>query len=267
MTANNVAPWRENTKAKKLITCVQCQKSNWDGHAIVICDMPGCNNPFHLDCLDPPQANPPPILNLGKSRRSFICPRHEMHDLNELDHENWRGHVPEGSGEYLRFHKLRKPANPIIIPTSLTRGHKNNGLIEVSYDDEEIQFYEEKPNSAAHTSTSEEGSDDEDRTVSLVPAKGIILDMISKARAYVLCSPSNFALFFVLTRVYNSERARKACSRLAQARKSQQDLSSRPFAQQKAAINLVQLAKQNPDVGLGADQTHTLVLSLVVCMM
>ena len=76
-----------------------------------------------------------------------------------------------------RIH-IRKPKNPLVAITSLTRGHRNNGLIDVYDDDSEgsdSEFYEHEENI---------GNEDEGKIYKL-PTTGIKLDFIDKVKEYV----------------------------------------------------------------------------------
>ncbi|MCJ1378968.1 hypothetical protein MMC17_002067 [Xylographa soralifera] len=111
-------------KKGNLIICCRCEKSALGHRTILQCDY--CNKQYHLDCLDPPMANPPSKLCNWK------CPAH-------FDEELLSFKYPGGD----RIIKVRRPKHPRIIDTALRRGHKNNGLIEIENDitDEE----EEQP--------------------------------------------------------------------------------------------------------------------------
>ncbi|KAF2457608.1 hypothetical protein BDY21DRAFT_29844 [Lineolata rhizophorae] len=159
----NRTGWEEvpdNVKLKdgkgSSILCVQCGKSSLDSRPIIQCDK--CNLSWHLDCLDPPLANPPAIGFNGK-RHSWICPRHVENDIRNL------GKV-EGSGK--RVHRVRAVKNPKVVDTDLRRGFKNNGIVEIANetsDDEE--FYEEEM---------------DDGVIYRLPESGIKLDFISKVK-------------------------------------------------------------------------------------
>lgn len=67
---------------------------------------------------------------------------------------------------------VRKPKNPTVVDTSLSRGSRNNGIIEVAEDDTDAsdsEFY-----------------DFEDvGVVYKLPSEGIKLDFIDKVKGYV----------------------------------------------------------------------------------
>ncbi|MCJ1402431.1 hypothetical protein MMC11_005651 [Xylographa trunciseda] len=102
-------------KKGKLIICCKCEKSALGHRTIIQCDY--CDKQYHLDCLDPPMANPPSKLCNWK------CPAH-------FDEELLSFKYPGGD----RVIKVRRPKHPRIIDTALRRGHRNNGLIEIEND-------------------------------------------------------------------------------------------------------------------------------------
>jgi len=97
-----------------VILCYRCGKTAAGGRHIIACDF--CLNKVHLDCLDPPLANPP---NMTVSWR---CPAHFEQDLLDYISGN-------------RLIKVRRPKRPTIIESALRRGVKNNGYIEITNDD------------------------------------------------------------------------------------------------------------------------------------
>ena len=65
---------------------------------------------------------------------------------------------------------MRKPRNPKVLTTSLRRGLRNDGVIEVlddDSDDSDSEFYDD---------------DSQDDTVYRLPASGIKLDFIDKVK-------------------------------------------------------------------------------------
>jgi len=67
-----------------------------------------------------------------------------------------------------RSHRVRRPKNARIVDANIKRGHINNGLIEVATDSEDdIEI---------------EDLDDGDGYVTRLPAHGIKLDFIAKAK-------------------------------------------------------------------------------------
>lgn len=94
-----------------------------------------------------------------------MCPLHVDHDLRNLDLIEGDGVRVDGAA---RMHKVRKPKNAKILDTALRRGFKNNGLIEIVDDESEHEVFED-----------EEGPEG---AIYKVPARGIKLDFIDKAR-------------------------------------------------------------------------------------
>lgn len=88
-----------------------------------------------------------------------MCPLHADQELRRVD------------TALLNRRKIhvRKPKNPIIRDTYLSRGHQNNGIIEVMEDDtdsSDSEFYE----------------NDDNGTVYKLPEHGIKLDFIDKVK-------------------------------------------------------------------------------------
>lgn len=96
-----------------------------------------------------------------------MCPLHIDHDLRNLDPVDGDGARIDGAA---RTHRVRRPKNPRILDTALRRGFANNGLIEVAdeSEDEGVLTDEEGPHGAVYR----------------VPARGIKLDFIDKAKRY-----------------------------------------------------------------------------------
>ncbi|SMR53495.1 unnamed protein product [Zymoseptoria tritici ST99CH_1E4] len=200
---------------------------------LVTCDH--CGQHWHLDCLDPPLANPPAVNQNGKKVHDWMCPLHADQELRKIE---------TGLLNRRTIH-LRKPKVPKIVQTALTRGSRNNGIIEVvddSSDDSDSEFYEL----------------DDGGTVYKLPAQGIKLDFIDKVKS---------------TRVqqlrddHAHRRARLRNPRfLANTHRSalkEANFSSRPFNEQQIALQLTQFANTNKDLDLGADQVENLVGTLI----
>lgn len=128
---------------------------------LVTCDH--CGQHWHLDCLDPPLANPPAVSQNGKKVHDWMCPLHADQELRKIE---------TGLLNRRTIH-LRRPKIPKIVQTALTRGSRNNGIIEVaddSSDDSDSEFYEL----------------DDGGTVYKLPAQGIKLDFIDKVKRSVI---------------------------------------------------------------------------------
>lgn len=98
-----------------------------------------------------------------------MCPLHADQELRKVDMSllNRRNR---------RTIHLRKPKNPKVQEASLTRGHRNNGIVEV-YDDDSDE------------SDSEFYDLDDGGIVYKLPAHGIKLDFIDKVKRYVHAIP------------------------------------------------------------------------------
>jgi len=130
---------------------------------MIKCDY--CQVHWHLDCLDPPLANPPALGNNGRKVHDWMCPLHVDHELRQVDarllYPRRRVHV-------------RKPKNATVVETSLNRGFRNNGIVEIfndASDDSDSEFYDEETQ--------------EESVVYRMPASGIKLDFIDKIKKYV----------------------------------------------------------------------------------
>ena len=97
------------------VLCHQCHRSAQDDRPIIPCAF--CGLWWHIDCLDPPMANPPVL-------RNWRCPAHADDILAKL---------PGQLGPAHRFRKIK--GAPVIKP-AYSRGMINNGFIEFSSDDD-----------------------------------------------------------------------------------------------------------------------------------
>ncbi|KAK3322168.1 hypothetical protein B0H66DRAFT_192771 [Apodospora peruviana] len=95
------------------VICHNCHKSAEENRAIIPCSL--CGLFWHLECLDPPLANPPVL-------RTWRCPCH-VDDL--------LAKVPGALGPAHRFRKIK--GAPVIKP-AFSRGYVNNGYVEVDLD-------------------------------------------------------------------------------------------------------------------------------------
>ncbi|KAK5137194.1 hypothetical protein LTR08_000699 [Meristemomyces frigidus] len=212
------------------ILCYYCGRSSHGQRAIIKCDY--CAENWHLDCLDPPLANPPARTLEGKKVHDWMCPLHTDHELRQID---IRMLAPR------RKVHVRRPRNPKIVETSLKRGLRNNGIIDVyedASDDSDSEFYDEE--------TAEE------RVVHRMPATGIKLDFIDKVkntRVQQLRSESVFR---------QARSTANAPSPLQQA-----NFSRRSFVEKQLALHLAQFASTNQDLDLGRDQVENLVGALI----
>jgi hypothetical protein len=149
----------------KVVLCFHCGESALNGQKIIPCDY--CSLQWHLDCLDPPMANPPPRAANGKPKNNWMCPNHIDHELLAIGPSvAVNGQTCNGS---LRTHKVRRPKNAKIVDTHLRRGFVNNGLIEIENepsDTEDGQFFDKNHFGIVYR----------------LPERGIKLDFIAKVR-------------------------------------------------------------------------------------
>ncbi|KAL1640107.1 hypothetical protein SLS58_007221 [Diplodia intermedia] len=211
------------------ILCVQCGKSSLNKQQIIQCDI--CNANWHLDCLDPPMANPPPIPFNSRHRNVWKCPRHTDRDLRAIEP------TVSSALNSRRIFRIRKPRDPNIVNVNMRRGFRNNGVIEVAEDssDSEKEF---------------ESNDDEDGVVYRLPSKGIKLDFISKIKQMRMDS-ENIRAQAGFPGVVSS-----------QPRTYDRKFSDANPTDRRAAVNLVQFAKRESDLELGSDAVQTLIYSL-----
>lgn len=123
------------------VICHACQQSSGSIRAIIPCGL--CGLHWHLDCLDPPMANPP-------SLKTWKCPCHIEDILGKV------------SGP---AHKYRKIKASSIIEPLYSRGYINNGYIDVELEEEDDNYWRNVETYG--------------RTVRL-PEKGIKLDFLSR---------------------------------------------------------------------------------------
>ncbi|CAO2654189.1 Nn.00g109220.m01.CDS01 [Neocucurbitaria sp. VM-36] len=231
---------------QKPILCTQCGVSSGHKRQMLKCDF--CHAYWHLDCLDPPLANPPQISLEASQRDAWRCPRHIEHDLrsglllqkdlNEPDHDV---KMADAAPVVRVARKLRKRREPDIVEPTFTRGMRNNGLIEILNDPDD--------------DTDEEGnyvygpddSKDMNSKVFRVPEKGLILDFVSKVKS---------------GRVAKEYEARRAAEAAAQRKASMQHFFAHSIQQQQTALSLAQLARKESDIGLGEGKVSALILSL-----
>jgi hypothetical protein len=144
-----------------LIVCHRCNLTS-NGRDIIPCDY--CPARWHLDCLDPPLAVPP-RRRKDNPNSTWRCPLHIESDLATRDRQELA--TP---GELGRMPRLRRPKHAIPYDVGLTRGYKNNGLIDIEL------MKDDEPN-----------IEEVDRmgTVVRLPEKGIRLDFIDRVKRQV----------------------------------------------------------------------------------
>lgn len=141
-----------------VIFCYRCRLTSNGKRDIIPCDF--CPHRWHLDCLDPPLAVPPRRRIGDKPNATWRCPLHIENDLRSLN---------DGDGSLLgRQPRHRMPKNPIPRDVSMTRGFRNNGVIDVELmkDDERIDEVE-MPG-----------------TIYRLPERGIRLDFLDRVRRW-----------------------------------------------------------------------------------
>nr|XP_023908645.1 transcription intermediary factor 1-alpha-like [Quercus suber] len=166
---DEMAPDYTRTKDEKgnLITCHSCHKASANLRQIITCDM--CGTHWHLDCLDPPLANPPVRILENKKIQTWMCPLHVDHELRAVDTSLLN------NARRRKIH-IRRPKHAKVKDTALTRGFQNNGIIDIldePSEDSDSEFYNEG------------ASDEDESTIHRLPASGIKLDFIDKIKAYV----------------------------------------------------------------------------------
>lgn len=231
----------------KVVLCTQCGISSGHTRQMLKCDF--CNAYWHLDCIDPPLANPPHIGNEASQRDAWRCPRHIEHDfrsgllvqkdLNEQDHDvEMEGDAPPA--RVPRKLRMRKDAQ--IVEPTFSRGMQNNGLIDI------INDADDDTDGEGNYVFGPDDAKDLNSKVFRVPEKGLILDFISKVKS---------------GRVAKKHEARKVSLAAEVRRKQSMDnFLARPIEQQQTALHLTQLAKKESDIDLSEGKVSALVLSL-----
>lgn len=139
-----------------------------------------------MDCLSPPSANPPAISNDFKYRRTFKCPRHVDHDLENVEWTNSGGlprrrirvkvHQPSSESPELAtdptLHRLRRTKKPEHVTPAFSRGLPNNGTIELEDDEEWSEFYDE-----------EEDDEEGNQVIQRLPTRTVKLDFVERVKA------------------------------------------------------------------------------------
>ncbi|KAF2711688.1 hypothetical protein K504DRAFT_375359 [Pleomassaria siparia CBS 279.74] len=242
----------------KVILCTQCGKSSGSKRQMLKCDF--CHTHWHLDCCDPPLANPPHISLDAAQRDAWRCPRHIEHDLrsgNLLQHDlnvRLNDDVAFPDGRIAR--KVRKPKNANIVEPTFSRGMRNNGLITVINDPDD-----DTDGEGNYVFASDESCESRDLNSKIfrVPEKGIVLDFLSKVKS---------------NRIEKQKEAHRAAKIAAKRRASMAQFAAHPIESRQAATHLVTLANKEKDIGLDEYTVEALILRLtaeapkeVVCAM
>ncbi|KAF9733087.1 hypothetical protein PMIN07_006361 [Paraphaeosphaeria minitans] len=222
------------------ILCTSCGLTSGNKRQMLKCDY--CAEYWHLDCLNPPMANPPHINLESSHRDAWRCPRHIEHDfrsgnVTQNDINGAQDAVMVDTPNSRLGRKVRKPRHPQIIEPTFSRGIRNNGLIEVLNDPDDdtdgegnYMFGDEEKDSSS--------------SVYRVPEKGLILDFIDKVKTGRI------------------NKAAKLAQSRAQRKASMQNFAARPIQQQQAALNLAKLANKETEIGLNESNVDALILSL-----
>jgi hypothetical protein len=248
---------------QKPILCTQCGLSSGNKRALLKCDF--CSAHWHLDCLDPPLANPPNISLEATQRDAWRCPRHIEHDLRsgQLYQNDLNDDIEKADAAPVArvARKIRKRKNPEIVEPVFSRGMRNNGLIEV------INDPDDDTDGEGNYVYGPDDSKDLNHKVFRVPEKGVVLDFISKVKRYV---PASYPVIIIIAYVSYSGRVstkadvRKNAKATAQRKATMQNFVARPMAQQQAALNLARLANREEDIGLAGGKLDALLLTLTV---
>lgn len=230
----------------KPILCVQCGLSSGNKRQMLKCDF--CHAHWHLDCVDPPLANPPHISLEASQRDAWRCPRHIEHDLRSglvaqqdlIDDNDVEMLDAPPAGRVTR--KIRKRKDAETIEPTFSRGMRNNGLIDI------INDSDDETDGEGNYVFGVDESKDLNSKVFRVPEKGLILDFVSKVKSGRVAKQKA------------AKQARKAAN--SQRKSSMQHFLAHSVQQQQAALGLAQLARQEPDVGMGEGKVAALILSL-----
>ncbi|KAL1835937.1 hypothetical protein VTJ49DRAFT_5855 [Mycothermus thermophilus] len=98
------------------VICHGCQRGSSAERALII-PCSACGLFWHLDCLDPPMAQPPVL-------RTWKCPLHTDDLLSKLP------------AQLAPAHRFRKVKDAPVIRPIFTRGYANNGFIDIDFDDD-----------------------------------------------------------------------------------------------------------------------------------
>ncbi|KAF2115483.1 hypothetical protein BDV96DRAFT_612741 [Lophiotrema nucula] len=234
----------------KTVLCCQCGKTSGGKRPMLQCDY--CHAYWHLDCVDPPLANPPHVSLEASQRDAWMCPRHIEHDFrsgrllqNDLNAVDDDDIVMSEAGAIPRLaRKVRQPRKSSIIEPAFARGTRNNGLIDIINDPDD-----ETDGEGNYVFSPHELDESKDRMskVFRIAEKGVILDFVSKVKQDRR------------VKLKQERREHKAAVRRQAARDS---WAARPIDEQQTALHLTQLAKKEKDIGLNTTNVDALILSL-----
>ncbi|KAF2819779.1 hypothetical protein CC86DRAFT_128262 [Ophiobolus disseminans] len=231
---------------QKPILCTQCGASSGGKRQMLKCDF--CHAHWHLDCVDPPLANPPHIGMEASQRDAWRCPRHIEHDLrsglllqHDLNHLDDDVEMPDAAPVVRVARKVRKRKHTKVIEPTFSRGMRNNGLIEI------INDPDDDTDGEGNYVFGPDDPKDLNSKVFRIPERGVILDFVSKVKSGRV------------TKDYEAQQAAKAT---AQRKASMQNLIARPMRTQQAALNLVRMANKEQDMQMGEGKLDVLLLTL-----
>ncbi|KAF2445739.1 hypothetical protein P171DRAFT_272482 [Karstenula rhodostoma CBS 690.94] len=224
----------------KPILCASCGLTSGGKRQMLKCDY--CAAYWHLDCLDPPMANPPHINLESSHRDAWRCPRHIEHDfrsgnVTQNDINGAQDAVMVDAPNSRLGRKVRKPRHPQVIEPTFSRGIRNNGLIDILNDPDD-----DTDGEGNYVFGGEEK--DSSSSVYRVSEKGLVLDFIDKVKTGRI------------------NKAAKLAQSRAQSKASMQNFAARPIQQQQAALNLAKLANKETEIGLNESTVDALILSL-----
>jgi len=210
------------------------------------CDF--CHAYWHLDCVDPPLANPPHISLEASQRDAWRCPRHIEHDLrsglllqNDLSSKDGDSEMADAAPVTRVPRRVRVRKQPEYVEPTFSRGMRNNGLIDITNDPDDDTDGE------GNYVFGDNDPKDVNSKVFRVPEKGVILDFVSKVKS---------------GRVVKKAEARKSAEAASHRRASMQNFLAHNFQQQQAALSLAQLANKTPEMNLGEGTVQALILGL-----
>jgi hypothetical protein len=141
------------------------------------CDF--CHTYWHLDCCDPPLANPPHISLDAAQRDAWKCPRHIDHDLRSgqlMQHDLNKAYHKDLTMVDRVARKVRRPRNAEIIEPTFSRGTRNNGLIDI------LNNADDDTDGEGNYVFASEDYRDLNSKVFRIPEKGMVLDFITKVK-------------------------------------------------------------------------------------
>ncbi|KAH8621652.1 hypothetical protein IG631_23739 [Alternaria alternata] len=168
----------------KVILCTQCGVSSGNKRQMLKCDF--CYAYWHLDCVDPPLANPPHISLEASQRDAWRCPRHIEHDLrsglllqNDLSSKDGDSEMADAAPVARVPRRVRVRKQPEYVESTFSRGMRNNGLIDITNDPDDDTDGE------GNYVFGDNVSKNVNSKIFRVSEKGLILDFVSKVKRYV----------------------------------------------------------------------------------